>query len=89
MLYGEMIFTNNASRYVSTGYQVNISYGESLKSKLKYDIYTTNCGVLVEAYHTKNGVFTSKKFMKLIIGQVNNIMFGGVGDSHHNGVSGK
>ena len=89
MLHGGMIFTDHASRYVSTGNQVNFSYGESIKSKLKYEIYTINCGVLVQAYHTENGFFTSKKFMELIIGQGNNIMFVGVGDSHHNGVSDK
>ena len=89
MLHGGMIFTDHTSRYVSTGHQVNLSYGESLKSKLKYERYVTNCGVLVQSYHTKNRFFTSKKFMELIIGQVNNIRFGGVGDAHHNGVSEK
>ena len=89
MLHGVMIFTNHASRYVSTGNQVNLSYGESINSKLKYERYVTNCGVLVQSYHTENGFFTSKKFMELIIGKGNNIRFGGVGDAHQNGVSDK
>ena len=87
MLYGGMIFTDHTSRYVLTGHQVNLSYGESLKSKLKYDRYATNCRLLVQSYHTENGFFNSKKFMELIIGQGNNIRFGGVGDAHQNGVS--
>ena len=55
MLHGGMIFTDHASRYVSTGNQVNFSYGEYLKYKLKYERYATNCGVLVQSYHTENG----------------------------------
>ena len=89
MLHDGMIFTDHASRYVSTGHQVNLSYVEYLKFKLKYEIYATNCAVLVQAYHTENGVFTSNKFMELIIGQGNNIRFGGVRDAHQNGVSEK
>ena len=86
MLHGGMVFTDHTSRYVSTGYQVNLSYGESLKSKLKFERYSTNCGVLVQAYHTENGVFNSEKFMEVIIGQGHNVSFGGVGDAHQNGV---
>ena len=87
MLHGGMIFTDHTSRYVSTGHQVNLSYGESLKSNLKCERYATICGVLVQAYHTENGVFTSDKFMEVIIGQGYNIMFCGVGAAHQNGVS--
>ena len=60
-----------------------------MKSKIKCERYATNCGVLVQAYHTENGVFISNKFMELIIGQGHNIRFGGVRDAHHNGVSEK
>ena len=71
-----MIFTDHTSRYVSTEYQVNLSYGESLDSKLRYVRYAINYGVLVQAYHTENVFFTSKKFMEVIIGQGQNIRFG-------------
>ena len=70
MLHCGMVLTNHAGRYVSTGRQVNLSYGEYMKSNLKYERCDTNYGVLVQAYHTENGVFTSKKFMEVIIGQV-------------------
>ena len=89
MLHGGMIFTDHTSRYVSTGHQVNVSYGESLKSKLKYERYSTNCGGLVHSYHNENGFLTSNKFMELIIWQGHNISFDGVGDAHQNGVSEK
>ena len=89
MLHGGMIFTGHASRYVSTGHQVNLSYGESMKYKLKREIYATNCGVLVQAYHTENRNFTYKVFMEMIIDQGQNIRFGGVGVAHQNGVSEK
>ena len=82
-----MVFTDRASRYVSTGHQVNLSYGECLKYKLKCERYATNCGVLVQAYHTENRNFTCKKFTKIIIGQGQNIRFGGVGATHQIGVS--
>ena len=82
-----MIFTDHTSRYVSTGHQLNLSYGKYLKSSLKCGIYFTNFGVLVQAYHTENGILKSNKFMEVIIGQGKNIRFGGVGDAHQNGVS--
>ena len=69
-----------------TGHQVNLSSGESLKSKLKYDRDVTNYGVLVQEYHTHNGVFTSKQFVEVVIGQVQNIRFGGVAATNQNGV---
>ena len=78
MLHGGMIFTDHTIRYVPIGHKVNLSYGESLKSKLKCERYATNCGVLVQAYHTENGVLNYKKFMEVIIGKVQNIRFGGV-----------
>ena len=87
MLHGGMILTHHKIRYFSTGHQVNVSYGESLKSKLKCERYATNCAILVQAYHTENGVLTSRKFMEVIIGEGQNIRFVGVGDAQQNGVS--
>ena len=57
-----------------------------MKYKLKREIYATNCGVLVQAYSTENRNFTCTKFMEVIIYQVQNIRFGGVGATHQNGV---
>ena len=52
MFHSGMVFTDHTSRHVSTGNQVKLSYGEYLKSNMKYDRDTTNCGVAVQAYHT-------------------------------------
>ena len=87
MLHGGIIFTHHAGRYVSTGHKINFSYRESLKSKLKCERYATNCGVLVQAYHTENRYFTPKKFIKVIVRQGQNIRFGGVRAAYQNGVS--
>ena len=87
MLQGGMIFTDHTSRYVSTGHQVNLSYGKYLKSGLKCERYSTNFGVLVQAYHTENGIFNKDKFTEVIIWKGQNIMFCGVGAAHKNGVS--
>ena len=59
MLHGEMIFTDHANRYVSTGHKVNISYRDSLRYKIKCERYATNYGVLVQACYTENGGFYS------------------------------
>ena len=86
MFHCGMIFSNHAIGYVLTRHQVNLSAGESLKPKLKYGRDATNCGVIVQSYHTHNGVFTSNQFVEVVIGQVYNIRFGGVGAAHQNGV---
>ena len=82
-----MVFNNHASGYVLTCHQVNLSAGEYLNSNLKYERDTTSCGILVQAYHMENGVFTSNNFIEVIIGKGQNIRFGGVGAAHQNGVS--
>ena len=82
-----MIFTDHASRYASTKHQVKLSYGESLKSNLKCEKYAINYGVLVQAYHTENGILSKDKFTEVIIWKGQNIMFCGVGAAHQNGVS--
>ena len=87
MLHSGIIFADHESMYVSTKHQVNPSYEVSLKSKPKCGVYATNYRVLVQSCHTKNGIFTCKKLMEVIIGQVENIRFGGVGYTHQNGVS--
>ena len=64
-----MIFTDHAIMYVSTRHQLNLLYGEYLRTNLKCEKYATNCGILVQAYHTKNDILNSDKLFDVIIGQ--------------------
>jgi hypothetical protein len=44
-----------------------------------------NLGVLVQGYHTDNGTFNTKAFMKIIKDNYQTIAFSGNGAHHQNG----
>ena len=44
-------------------------------------------GILIETYHTDNGVFSSKDFVSQIEASLQNVRFSGVGGHHQNGAA--
>ena len=60
MFHGGCIFLDHASEYIQVWHQVTFSANETVKAKLLYRCDTANYGVRIKAYHTDNGVFTSK-----------------------------
>ena len=60
MFHGVRIFLNPASGYIQVRHQITFSAGETVKAKLLYERDAANYGVRIKAYHTDNGVFTSK-----------------------------
>ena len=44
----------------------NLSAGEYLNFNMEYERDATNCGLVVQAYHTNNGVFTYKQSTEVI-----------------------
>ena len=45
----------------------NLRVSETIKSKLKSEIYEFNVGVVIQAYHADNIVFTVGKLMSQLI----------------------
>ena len=60
MFHGGCIFVDHASGYIQVRHQITFSAGETVKAKLLYERDAANYGVRIKAYHTDNGVFTSK-----------------------------
>ena len=87
MYHGGSIFADHASGYIQVRHQVSLSAEDSIKAKLSYEQDSADAGVFVKAYHTDNGVFTSKDFMHQLISSNQQIRFSGVGAAHQNGVA--
>ena len=63
MFHGGCIFLDHASGYIQVQYQVTFSADETIKAKLLYKRNEANYVVCIQAYHTDNGVLTSKYFI--------------------------
>ena len=85
--HGGCIFVVHASGYIQVRHQVSLSAEDTLKAKLMYERDAANAGVKIKAYHTDNGVFTSKDFMSQLLEDNQQIRFSGAGAAHQNGVA--
>ena len=61
---GGTLFYDAASSYIYCNHQVGLTAFETLESKMKFERDAMTNGVAEQAYHTDNGVFSSKEFMK-------------------------
>jgi hypothetical protein len=61
--HGGAIFVDHASGRVSLVHQVSLSGSDTVKSKLHFEREADESGVVVQSYHTDNGVFTSEQFL--------------------------
>ena len=81
------IFVDHESGYINIRNQVTFSSDEIVKARLLYERDAANYGVCIQAYHTDNGMFTSKDFINALIEKGQHIRFSGAGDAHQNGAS--
>ena len=87
MFHGGCIFVDHASGYIQVWHQVTFRADETIKSKLLYKHDASNYVVYIQAYHTDNGVFTSKDVMDTLIEKDQHIQFSGAGTANQNGVA--
>ena len=87
MFHGGAIFVDHASGYVGLRHQVPLSSTDTIKAKVDFERFTYHDGVYIQQYHTDNGVFNSKDFMKELIDSQQQVRFSGVGTGHQNGVA--
>lgn len=85
MYSGGSLFVDHASGYISVYFQVQINALETILAKQKFEKELFEFGVIVQAYHTDNGIFTSQAFINEIESNFQNIRFCGVGSHHQNG----
>ena len=84
---GGAIFVDHASGFIKVMHQVSLDAVETIKAKLFYEKEAWHDGVKIQAYHTDNGVFTSKAFMEELIRTNQRVRFSGSGAAHQNGVA--
>ena len=84
---GGTLFVDAASNYVHVSHQMGSTATETIQSKLKFEREALTCGVTIQAYHTDNGVFTSKEFMRELAEKGQGIKFSGVSAQFQNGAA--
>ena len=84
---GGTLFVDAASNYVYVSHQKGATASETIQSKLNFEREATTCGVTVQAYHTDNGIFTSKEFMRELAEKGQGIKFSGVSAQFQNGAA--
>jgi hypothetical protein len=84
---GGTLFVDAASNYVYVSHQMGSTANETIQSKVKFEREAMTCGVTIQAYHTENGVFTSKEFMRELAEKGQGIKFSGVSAQFQNGAA--
>jgi hypothetical protein len=58
-----------------------------VKAKLQFERAAYDDGVIVQDYHTNNGVFTAKEFLIELVTKGQKVTFAGSGAAHQNGIA--
>lgn len=85
MYQGGAIYVDHASKFISIQHQTSLSAADTVKGKLSYERDAYTVGVILQQFHTDNGVFTSKEFMADLMNSEQSVRFSGVGAAHQNG----
>ena len=84
---GWFVFIDHASVFVSINHQVVINDTKTAKEKLTFEREDWSQVVMINLYHTDNGIFNTSKFMEGVLKNQQKIRFSGAGASHQNGAS--
>ena len=67
--------------------QVAINATKNFKSKPTFEREDKSQGLMINVYHTGNGIFNTSKFMEEMLKKQKNVRFSGSRDSHQNGAT--
>jgi hypothetical protein len=84
---GGTLFWDSSSGFVSVHHQKGLGAHETIQSKLIFERSCLQHGVMVTQYHTDNGIYTSKEFMKELVEKGQGIRLSGVSAHHQNGLA--
>jgi hypothetical protein len=79
------IYVDHASKFITIQNQTSLSAADIVKGKLTFKRDAFTIGVILQQFHTDNGVFTSKEFMADLMDSEQSVRFSGVGAAHQNG----
>jgi transposase InsO family protein len=84
---GGALFIDHASGRIAVHHQVSFGAADTIKSMLLYERRAFEDGVVIQVYHTDNGVFSSKELLGELVSKGQSIRFSGSGAAHENGVA--
>ena len=85
---GGCIFVDHASGHIHVEMQVHVTTAETIKSKLRYEQFCRDHGVVPQEFHTDRGsVYTSDEFHRHLQTFHQKITYAGTGAHHHNGIA--
>ena len=87
MYSGGCVLIDHVSGYMSIKHQVDIKAIENFKAKITLDREDKSKGVMINVYHTDNGILNTSKFMEELFKNHKKIRFSGVSASHQNGAA--
>ena len=87
MFLGGCVFIDHSIGYVSIKHQVAINATGTVKAKLTFERGAQSQVVVINGYHTDNGIFNSSEFMEELLKKQKNIRFSEAGASHQNGAA--
>ena len=84
---GSSVFVDAASGYIHIEHQVSLSATDSINAKTSFERMAKEVGVIVEQYHTDNGIYKSKAYVQELIDNQQSIRYSGVGAKWQAGVA--
>ena len=84
---GGAIFVDHATGFISVQHQQTFGAADTIKAKLQFERTAFDDGVVVQDYHTDNGVFSAKEFLNELVTKGQRIRFAGSGAAHQNGIA--
>ena len=87
MYSGGCVLIEHASGYMRIKHQLAINATETIKAKITFDREDKSQGVMINVYHTDNGIFNTSNFMEELFKKQQKISFSGARSSHQNGAA--
>jgi hypothetical protein len=81
------VFCDAASGYIHVEHQVHLSATDTIICKNSFERHAKEHGVIIQEYHTDNGVYRSEAFHKALVENHQAIRHSGVGAKWQNGVA--
>ena len=78
---------DGASGYLFVESQVTLNATDTVNAKHNFERHAMELGVVVDSYHTDNGVYKSQAFTEELTNGHQSIRFSGVGAKWQNGVA--
>ena len=81
------MFYDAASKFLCVELQVGYTATETIQSKLRFECQAMDVGVKVSSYHTDNGIYHSKEFLKELQAKGQGVKMSGVSAQFQNGAA--